>query len=149
MVTVTRLRDGWAKELGTAEKAPVDVRHSKPAQYYSEVRLCVFCFQFVSSGKSSDAICHCLILKKSFLDRMFAIPGVEDGADDEDGDTSAASRSMNASARPSVSAGSSRSAMTARSPPEPTPVVRSNGSPIPTRYGRRSPSQQEVSTPIC
>lgn len=47
---ITRLRENWVKELGTAEPVNVDVRTSKPAQYYSEVRLCVFCYQFVRSG---------------------------------------------------------------------------------------------------
>ncbi len=47
---ITRLQEKWVKELGTAEPVNVDKRASKPAQYYSEVRVCVFCFQFLSGG---------------------------------------------------------------------------------------------------
>lgn len=115
---VARLREGWSNELGTTEPVCVDVRSSKPAQYYSEVRLCVFCFQFLSSG-----------LDEVDNDPLPTKP------------TAVPPRSQEDQVSP-VGSRSSESLVVASSPPVAAtpPVARTNGSRIPMTVRRSSPT---------
>lgn len=109
---ITRLRESWVEQLGTAEPVSVDVRTSKPAQCYSTVRLCVFCFQFVTGG-------------------------VNDGPDNDE--ISANTMMLQHQHKDPASCKDARKRTSTSLLTASPPTMRLNGSSLPTRYGRRSP----------
>lgn len=108
---VTRLRESWYEELGTSEQVDTDVRTSKPSQCYSEVRVCVFCFQFVTTGLSQGHEKHQVVANTVATDHH-KVP------------TNSA-----------VTVSTTATNLLTTSPQ----TVRINGSPIPTRFGRYGP----------